>query len=103
MQKSDDASAQVESPGQDVETKQVSGETIFLYHYYPDNEVYFDTIRHLYFYRDNGIWTMSVALPGSFQENLGSSVWLKLKSAKPYLSHSEQIQKYPPGSGGRGF
>ena len=91
------------SPGQAVEPELVLGRTMFHYDYYPDAEVYFDTIRHLYFYQDGGTWAMSVALPISFQENLGSSVRLKLKNAKPYLFHREHRQEHPSGTGGRGF
>ena len=88
---------------QEVEPELILGRTMFHYDYYPDVEVYFDTIRHLYFYQDGGSWAMSVALPISFQENLGTSVRLKMPSGKPYLSHREHRQEHPSGTGGRGF
>ncbi len=91
------------SQDQEAEQELILGRTMFHYDYYPDVEVYFDTIRHLYFYQDGGSWAMSVALPISFQENLGSSVRLKMKSSKPYLSHREHRQEYPSGTGGRDF
>jgi hypothetical protein len=81
----------------------VLGRTMFHYDYYPDPEVYFDTIRHLYFYRDGGSWTMSVALPSSYRKNLGTSVRLKLKSPSPYERHREHRQAYPSGTAGRDF
>ena len=86
------------SPGPEDEV--VPGRMMFHYHYYPDGEVYFDTIRHLYFYRDNGAWTMSVALPASFRKNLGASVRLKLVEERPYLLHDEHRRKYPSGRSG---
>ena len=81
----------------------VLGRAVFHYDYYPDPEVYFDTIRHLYFYRDDGKWTMSVALPSIYQKNLGTSVRLKIDSSRPYERHREHREVYPPGTGGRNF
>ena len=76
---------------------------VFRYDYYPDREVYFDSDRHLYFYRTGGVWSMSVALPISFQEDLGASVQLTLESPRPYESHDQNRKAFPSGSGGRGF
>lgn len=76
---------------------------MFHYDYYPDREVYFDTDRLLYFYRTGGEWSMSVALPISFQEHLGTSVQLKLESPRPYEFHDQNIKDFPSGTGGRDF
>ena len=76
---------------------------MYHYDYFADKEVYFDTIRHLYFYRDNGDWTMSVALPSAYQKNLGTSVRLKLDTPRPYDLNRLHRKEYPSGTGGRGF
>ena len=87
-----------EEPIADEDDPKVFGRMMFHYDYYPDVEVYFDTIRHLYFYFDKGRWMMSVALPTNFQENLGRSIRLKIKSDRPYVEHDEHVRKYPSTS-----
>jgi len=72
----------------------VVGRMMYHYDYYPATEVYFDTIRHLYFYQDKGRWMMSVALPVAFQTE-GTSVRLKLKTSQPYTLHREHRKLYP--------
>lgn len=79
------------------------GRLFYYYDYYPDPEVYFDTVRHLYFYRDKGVWTMSVALPAAFQENLGEKVRLKMETDSPFADHDVHREKYPSGGEYRGF
>jgi len=76
---------------------------LFRYDYYPDREVYFDTDRHLYFYRTGGEWSMSVALPISFQAHLGTSVQLRLETPRPYEFHDQNRKAFPSGTGGRDF
>ncbi len=66
------------------------------YDYYPQANVYFDTVRHLYFYRTEGGWTMSVALPAVFQKELGARVRLEMTDDRPYVEHEKHREKYPP-------
>lgn len=73
----------------------IVGRMMFHYDYYPDPGVYFDTIRHLYFYNDGGRWIMSVALPVSFQERLGDKVRLKMKNDRPYTLNHEHRVEFP--------
>lgn len=65
------------------------------YRYYPDTQVYFDTGRGVYFYLDNGSWTMSVRLPDSLRVDLGSGVSLELETDRPYSYFDEHRKKYP--------
>ncbi len=85
------------------EAEPVVGRMQFHYDYYPDAGVYFDTIRHLYFYREKGDWVMSVALPAAFQGGIGDSVRLKMESDRPYVDHEEHRREYPPGQNGSKF
>ena len=91
------------TPEKNSEEESVVGRPVFYYDYYPDAEVYYDTIRHLYFYPDNGSWIMSVALPTAFQQNIGLSVRLRLQTALPYSLHQEHRVAYPPDPARRGF
>jgi len=84
-----------QSGGDGDEDSLVVGRMMFHYDYYPDVDVYFDTIRHLYFYKDGGKWLMSVALPTLYQKNAGSSVRLKLKTDRPFTQHDEHRKLYP--------
>jgi hypothetical protein len=68
----------------------------YQYRYYPDESVYFDIHRGIYFHLNRGEWTMSVSLPGSIR--LGNDyVTLELETDKPYLDNNEHQKKYPPG------
>lgn len=69
---------------------------IFHYDYYPEAEVYFDINRHLYFYRKDREWTMSVALPTIFQESIGRAVRIEMGIATPYERHRTHRERYPP-------
>ena len=78
-----------------------SPRTIFYYDYYPEAEVYFDVDRHLYFYRDGGKWTMSVALPSVFRNDIGRSVRIEMESANPFERHRDHLKSYPARNEGR--
>lgn len=67
-----------------------------MYRYYPEEAVYHDTDRGVYFYIDGGNWTMSVSLPGTIR--LGTRyVSLEIDGDEPYLENDEHKKKYPPG------
>ncbi len=93
----------VDEPMPEGDAPMVVGRIMFYYDYYPDVGVYFDTMRHLYFYFDNGRWKMSVALPAAFQKRLGRSVQLKIKSDRPFINHDEHLRLYPPLPENPGF
>ena len=67
------------------------------YHYYPDNHVYFDTSRELYFYLDEGKWRASVSLPRHLHIHLGEHVTIQMDSDRPYTQYKAHKKKYPPG------
>ncbi len=65
------------------------------YHYYPDSRVYFDTGRQVYFYLEDGSWTMAVSLPTYLRVSLGSRVSLEMELDRPYVHYEEHRKKYP--------
>lgn len=54
------------------------------YHYYPDNHVYYDLERKLYFYLQGDQWKTGAELPTSIRLNLGKSTSLELDTDVPY-------------------
>jgi hypothetical protein len=67
------------------------------YRYYPSSSVYYDTGRRLYFYIKGGNWEVGASLPNQIRIGLGDSVKIELNTDKPYIYHSEHVNKYPPG------
>ena len=67
------------------------------YHYYPTEQVYFDSNRGLYFYLSNRIWEISTKLPLNLKVQLGSHVSIEMETDKPYVKHAVHKAKYPPG------
>ena len=66
------------------------------YRYYPDQKVYQDPDRGLYFYLNGGNWEVGVKLPSHLSAGLGESVILELDTDKPHVHNAEHIKKYPP-------
>ena len=66
------------------------------YRYYPDQKVYHDTDRGLYFYLKGDNWEVGASLPARLKAGLGESVTIELDTDKPYVHNSEHIKKYPP-------
>jgi hypothetical protein len=62
------------------------------YHYYPDDYVYFDTGRGLYFYLDGGNWKVSASLPVNLSVRLGDHVTISMDTDRPY-EHSHKHKK----------
>ena len=69
----------------------------YRYHYYPDNFVYYDTERGVYFYIKSGNWEVGGSLPGYGVNELGGYVTIDMNTDKPYTYHREHKKKYPPG------
>ena len=67
----------------------------FGYRYYPDNHVYFDSARGVYFYLDADKWQMSVSLPSTLSVSLGDFVEIEMDSDKPYVEFDDHRKKYP--------
>ncbi len=82
-------------PGPPPHAKAYGHRAKYHYHYYPDAFVYFDTGRQVYFYLENGSWTMSVSLPTHMHVSLGSRVSLEMELDRPYVRYDEHRKKYP--------
>ena len=71
------------------------------YRYYPDDFVYFDINRSLYFFIENGSWTMSAVLPGFIRLST-DFVTMELNTDKPYLENKKHKKKHPPAKKKKG-
>lgn len=72
---------------------------VYRYRYYPAAFVYFNMDRGVYFYQSGAQWIESPDLPANIGENLGVSVLLQMNTVRPYVYHSEVMQRYPhPGT-----
>lgn len=70
-----------------------SGYATYSYVYYPDEEVYYEPHRHVYYWSDGGAWRSGARVPRNFV--LRSSVRVDLDSPEPYRHHNEVRTKYP--------
>ena len=72
---------------------------VYHYKYYPMAFIYFDVDRKVYFYQaDDGRWVQSTVLPENLADNLATPVMLEMNTERPYLYHSQVMEKYPhPG------
>ncbi|VBB44155.1 conserved exported hypothetical protein [uncultured Desulfatiglans sp.] len=69
----------------------------YRYRYYPDDYVYYDGSRRLYFYDAGGGWSASVALPSSMHIHLDRYTVIEMDTDRPYVYHSDVVKRYPPG------
>lgn len=92
-----DTAMMSKTPGPPSHAKAYGRRAKHKYSYYPDAEVYYDSVRSSYFYLSGEKWKVSVLLPDSLKVKLGSSVMLELDTAKPYEYHKDNKKKYPPG------
>ncbi len=70
-----------------------------IYHYYPSNEVYFDTDRSIYFWQTStDQWTSGHRLPFSFRLNSSERETIHLTTAYPTRFHTRVRMVYPSGS-----
>ena len=66
------------------------------YRYYPDQRIYYDTQRSVYFYLEKDGWRISASLPSHI--TLSSNyVTVSMQTDKPYEYYDEHAKKYPPG------
>ena len=66
------------------------------YRYYPDQKVYHDAERGLYFYLKGDNWEVGASLPSPLRSALGGSVTMELDADKPYVYNAEHVKEYPP-------
>lgn len=69
----------------------------YSYYYYPDNRIYFDINRHVYFYFERSLWRESEHLPKYLRAELGPYVSIEMDTNKPYMENMKHVKKYPPG------
>jgi hypothetical protein len=72
------------------------------YRYYPDQKVYHDSERGLYFYLRGENWEVGASLPSPLRSALGDSVTIELDTDKPYVYNAEHARKYPPKKSQKG-
>ena len=89
------APAPVVTPGPPPHAKAYGYRDRYHYYYYPDVSVYFDVGRSVYFYLQNGSWTMSASLPAHWHVSLGDHVSLEMEIDRPYLGYDDHRKKYP--------
>jgi hypothetical protein len=65
----------------------------YTYVYYPDEEVYFEPHRHVYYWSDGGSWRSGERVPENIV--LRTHVTVNLNSPEPYRHHDEVRAKYP--------
>ena len=66
------------------------------YRYYPDQKVYHDAERGLYFYLKGDNWEVGASLPSFLTAGLGESVSIELDTNKPYVFNADHVKQYPP-------
>ena len=70
------------------------------YRYYPDQKVYHDPEKGLYFYLKGDSWEVGATLPTSLSAGLGESVSIELDTEKPYVHNADHVKQYPPKKSG---
>ena len=66
------------------------------YYYYPSIQVYYDTRRHVYFYRHHRKgWVKSRHLPHGYSLKQQPRHKLKMRHERPYVRYREHQQRYP--------
>jgi hypothetical protein len=67
------------------------------YRYFPNNQIYFDPHRKLYFYLKGDSWKVAVSLPRDMSFTVENYVTLVMETDKPYTHYEAHSRKYPPG------
>ena len=66
------------------------------YRYYPDQKVYHDPDRGLYFYLKGDNWEVGASLPSPLISGLGESVTIELDADNPSVYNADHVKQYPP-------
>ena len=66
------------------------------YDYYPDQEVYVDQTRGLYFWRDARGWRSARALPADIRVDSSRAIAVPLRTDTPHKLHASVRSAYPP-------
>ena len=69
----------------------------YIYHYYPDYEIYYDVINDTYIVLKDRNWIILDSQP-QFLISLNSYVIIESEAPKPWLNHSSYMKKYPPSN-----
>ena len=71
------------------------------YRYYPAKEVYYDTVRRIYFYIEGDVWVSDALLPYRLRVGLGGYETVEMYTDTPYEYHEkhkhQKKHKLPPG------
>lgn len=65
------------------------------YHYYPQEQVYFDPGRRVYFYLDGPNWRVAASLPRWIQLSYSDYVVIEMDHDKPYREFGRHRSLYP--------
>ncbi len=68
----------------------------YIYHYYPQSQVYFCPERNLYFWPAKESWTMGQELPSKFVIDPDSRVVIPLSTDLPFRVHASIVSMFPP-------
>ncbi len=69
-----------------------------MYYYYPEQAVYYDTGRKVYFYSaGGGRWVSTPILPSTVRIDVRSYQVLEMDTDAPYSFHNDVVRRYPPG------
>jgi hypothetical protein len=65
------------------------------YRYYPQEQVYFDPARQVFFYLHGPNWHMSASLPALLQVTHSHFVTIEVEHQQPYVDFERHQKKYP--------
>jgi len=75
-----------------------SGVDVFRYRYYPDNNVYYDEVRQVYFHQQGEQWVNTPTLPASLGNALGAFLAVTLDTPDPYQRHQTVVDAWRNGA-----
>lgn len=74
------------------------GTGAFRYRYYPDNDLYYDEVRQVYFHQQGEQWVTTPTLPETLGNALGAFLSVTLDTAEPYQRHQTVVDAFRSGA-----
>ena len=68
--------------------------TTYRYYYYPDQQVYFDPVERVYWWREGDTWKSAHEVPSTVQ--LRERVVIEVPEAEPWHHHEIIVKEHPP-------
>ena len=65
------------------------------YHYYPNQEVYYDPQREVYFWHASAYWGVGRRLPSTIKLDKAERTLITLDTRTPYRRHDEVLARHP--------